>query len=356
MVEQTQADTSAPAAMSVALLPPSRSERRLAIAVVALSAIAFAVVAPLARRQLAPLVAFIPIYQTALVVNDLVTALLLFGQFNFVRRRSVLVLACGYLFTAAIAAVHLLSFPALFSASGLLGAGPQTTAWLYMFWHAGFPACVVAYAWLKRKEAPTGSAGRGIAIGLTTVLITVAALSALSTAGQQLLPGIMQGNSYTPAMIFVVSAVWGCSLIALAALWLRRPHSVLDLWLMVVMCAWIFDIALSAVLNAGRYDAGFYAGRIYGLLAAMCVLVVLLLENGTLYARLALALEGERSERQRVQEKTAEVDALNASLEQRVKERTAELEVANQRIFEQLASLKLLDQITRSISERLDLQ
>jgi signal transduction histidine kinase len=285
MVEQTQADTSAPAAMSVALLPPSHSERRLAIVIVALSAIAFVVVAPLAKRQLAPIVAFIPIYQTALVVNDLVTALLLFGQFNFLRVRSVLVLACGYLFAAAIAAAHLLSFPGLFSPDGVLGAGPQTTAWLYMFWHAGFPLCVVAYAWLKRKEAATESAGSAMATGLAAVLVTVAALSALSTAGQQLLPAIMQGNSYTPAMIFVVSAVWGCSLIALAALWLRRPHSVLDLWLMVVMCAWIFDIALSAVLNAGRFDAGFYAGRIYGLLAASFVLLVLLLENTRLYAR-----------------------------------------------------------------------
>jgi len=71
-------------------------------------------------------------------------------------------------------------------------------------------------------------------------------------------------------------------------------HSVLDLWLMVVMCAWIFDIALSAVLNAGRFDLGFYAGRIYGLLAASFVLIVLLLENSVLYARLAEAHENER--------------------------------------------------------------
>jgi signal transduction histidine kinase len=285
MVELTQPHTGAPTPMSVAMLPPARSERRLALAVVALSAIAFVVVTPLAKRQLAPFVAFVPIYQTALVVNDLVTALLLFGQFNFLRLRSVLVLACGYLFTAAIAAVHLLSFPALFSAEGLLGAGPQTTAWLYMFWHAGFPVCVVAYTCLKRREAPTESPRSGMAIGLTTVMITVAALAALSTAGQQLLPSIMRGNSYTSAMIVVVSAVWGCSLIALAALWLRRPHSVLDLWLMVAMCAWLFDIALAAVLNAGRFDVGFYAGRIYGLLAASFVLLVLLLENTRLYAR-----------------------------------------------------------------------
>jgi signal transduction histidine kinase len=56
---------------------------------------------------------------------------------------------------------------------------------------------------------------------------------------------------------------------------------------MVVMCVWIFDIALASVLNHGRYDLGWYAGRIYGLLAGSFVLVVLLLENGELYAALA---------------------------------------------------------------------
>src|SRR5439155_23509473 len=86
-------------------------------------------------------------------------------------------------------------------------------------------------------------------------------------------------------MIGVVSSVWALSLLAVVVLWRRRPHSVLDLWLMVVMSVWLFDIALAAVLNAGRFDLGFYAGRIYGLLAASFVLMVLLIENGTLYCR-----------------------------------------------------------------------
>ena len=55
---------------------------------------------------------------------------------------------------------------------------------------------------------------------------------------------------------------------------------------MVVTCAWFFDVALSAVLNAGRFDLGFYAGRIYGLLAASFVLIMLVLENSMLYGRL----------------------------------------------------------------------
>jgi len=69
---------------------------------------------------------------------------------------------------------------------------------------------------------------------------------------------------------------------------------VLDLWLMVVMCVWLFDIALSAMLNGGRFDLGFYAGRIYGLLACSVVMLELLLENGMLYARLVRLHENER--------------------------------------------------------------
>src|SRR5438477_10012686 len=84
---------------------------------------------------------------------------------------------------------------------------------------------------------------------------------------------------------------------------------------MVVLCAWVFDIGLAAVFNAGRYDLGFYAGRIYGLLAACFVLVVLLIENGMLYERLLTAYAGERGERQKVQEKSAELSSANKELE-----------------------------------------
>jgi signal transduction histidine kinase len=103
-------------------------------------------------------------------------------------------------------------------------------------------------------------------------------------------------------------------LVALGVLW-RRQRSLLDLWLMVVMCVWIFDVALAAVLNAGRYDLGWYAGRIYGLLAASFVLAVLLLENGMLYARLVEAYAGERRERERAEAKSAELMAVNKELD-----------------------------------------
>ena len=82
-------------------------------------------------------------------------------------------------------------------------------------------------------------------------------------------------------------------------IWRRPRHSTIDLWLMVTMCAWIFDIALSAVLNMQRFDLGFYVGRLYGLLAATFVLIVLLTRTSALYARLSRLLDAEQIERRR---------------------------------------------------------
>jgi PAS domain S-box-containing protein len=281
-------------------LPAGSQQQRLALWVVLASALLFAVAAPFAKLPLGQVWAFIPAYQSALVVNDLVTAILLFGQFAILGSTGLLLLASGYLFTALMAAIHALTFPGLFAPTGLLGAGPQTTAWLYMFWHAGFPVCVIAYTSLdgrrSRARGPDRSSGLAALAAIAMVTAAAAVLTFLATAGASALPPIMQGNHYTPAMITVVSSVWLLSVAALVVLWRRKPHSVLDLWLMVVMCAWLFDIALAAVLNAGRFDLGFYAGRIYGLLAASFVLVVLLLENSRLYAGLVQVRDAERQQ------------------------------------------------------------
>jgi hypothetical protein len=62
---------------------------------------------------------------------------------------------------------------------------------------------------------------------------------------------------------------------------------VLDLWVVVVVWVMVLEVALSATLNGGRFDLGFYLGRIYGLAAVSFVLLILLVENGRLYAQLA---------------------------------------------------------------------
>lgn len=285
-------------------LPAGRRQRRLAWAIIAISTVVFLILVPFAKVALRPVPAFIPIYQSALLVNDLITAVFLLGQRQLSRSHGLSLLAGGYLFTALMSTVHALSFPGLFAPTGLLDAGPQTTAWLYMFWHSGFPLFVIAYTRYGLEEQPPGEGRITILSTVASILSLVCGLALLTTLGQDLLPLIMQDNHYTPAMILVVSAVWLLNLLALSALSRRRPYSMLDLWLIVTMCAWLFDIALSAVLNAGRYDLGFYAGRIYGLLAASFVLIVLLHEHGKLYVQLIKLRNSDR-------ERAAELRRLN---------------------------------------------
>ena len=71
------------------------AEHRLALTVGLVSVVVFVVLAPFAKVPLARVWAFIPIYESALVTNDLITATLLFGQFRILRSRALLVLAAA---------------------------------------------------------------------------------------------------------------------------------------------------------------------------------------------------------------------------------------------------------------------
>lgn len=337
----------------LSLNPAGRREIRYALAAVLVSFAFFFTAAPIATMQFAHINAFIPAYQAALVLSDLITAVLLFGQFNYLRSRALFALAGGYLFTAFIAFAHALTFPGLFSPTGLLGAGSQSTVWMFMFWHGGFPLFVIAYALLK--DTARGATGTGgtvslpgsgcrviVLAGVVAVLAIVCGLTLVATTNQDMLPVLVTNNRFTSANYIAVSILCLLSLLALTALWWRRPHSVLDLWLMVVMCAWLFDIALSAVFNASRFDLGWYAGRIYGLLAASSLLIVLLIESGTHYSRLA-QLSVQLSAANRALEQLSLHDGLTNLANRRFYDRYIAEQVAVARRYERPLALILFD-------------
>src|SRR6516162_2315018 len=177
-------------------LSPSLAQRRLALAVVLALLVAFVTTAgPLSTIQPGRIGAFVPAYATAIFVTDLLTAVLLFAQFSILRSRALLAIASGYLFTALIVIPWMLTFPGVFTPGGLLGAGLQSTAWLYDLWHAGFPTFVIAYALLKDAD-PTkglwrGSAGAAILSSVAVTAAVVCAVTVLVTAGQAHLPRTM---------------------------------------------------------------------------------------------------------------------------------------------------------------------
>jgi signal transduction histidine kinase len=272
--------------------PARPHDRRLALAVFLVSTLLFFFAAPYAKLPLPQVWAFLPAYQSALVINDLITATVLFGQFAILRSSALLVLACGYLFCALMAAFHALSFPGLFAPHGLLGSGPQTTAWIYFIWHGIFPLSVIAYTLLRGRPPAGKTPARAYAMSAIAIAATIGVVAVFvlaTTTGHDLLPAIMMGNSDLAGKLFIAGLTWMLCLVALFLLMRRRRQTVLDLWLAVVMFTWALDIALAAVLNGARFDFGWYAGRVYGLAAGSFVLFVLLLENGMLVARLVQA-------------------------------------------------------------------
>ncbi|HET7888558.1 MAG TPA: MASE4 domain-containing protein [Bradyrhizobium sp.] len=271
-------------------------QKRAALALAIASLLAFIAVAPFATIPLLELPAFIPAYEAVLFFIDLVTALLLFDQFARVQTRGLLFLAAAYLFDTLIIIPHALSFPGLFWPTGLLGAKDQTTAWLYVFWHGGFAILVLCYSLASRQEIAAAMkpwtrlqvgwaiAGSMLAMGALTVLLTL-----FATWGHDLLPVVMEGSNYSLLVKKGVSpAVWALTLAGLVLLW-RREQRVMDLWLMLVMWIWLFDIALSAVIGSNRFDIGFYAGRLFGLLASSLLLLSLVRETVQLHSRALVA-------------------------------------------------------------------
>src|SRR5690348_15488278 len=113
-------------AVFLSLLPPLTGQRRLALVLIGLSVAVFAALVPFAKEPLLPVPAFSPAYQAALLIGDLITACVFFGQFSVQRARALLILGGGYFFAALAIVPHTLSCPGLLAPHGVMGSGPQT--------------------------------------------------------------------------------------------------------------------------------------------------------------------------------------------------------------------------------------
>src|SRR5262245_33968501 len=307
----------------LAVMPPSTGHLRAAAVVAVIVLIAFVAALPFSKVQLAVLGPFVAVVDTILFLGDVITAALLFAQFCVVRSRVLMVLATGYLFTGLIIIPHGLTFPGVFSPTGLLGASQQTAVWLYAFWHAGLPIAVIAYAVLPHAARPSWlqqSSAQGAILASCAVAVALAVvLTLLATLGQSMLPSVMvDGTQWSqPRMVLLQSTIILPLLIAAMIMtWRRRKQSILDLWLFVALWAWLLEYLLIA-LTSTRYGVYWYTGRIFGLLSGALVLLVLLSETTKIYARLALTVLAGRREREG---RIMSMAAMSAAIEHEIRQ------------------------------------
>lgn len=273
----------------------SSGHRGIALAVAAIIVLVACITIPWARTPGPVITPFLPAYLTAVLVLDLVTALLFLLHYRQRGGQSTLALSCAYLYTACIVVPHALAFPGVFSPTGLLDAGPQSAVWLWVFWHGGFPALLLVYCFLRAREQRTGwpvpaPSGHAIAVAFAATLLLVAVLAAAATLGHDRLPTIIRRDDY---LVLVTSgvgpAVFLLNLAALAAAWhVTRGRSVTQLWLLVALLASLLDVAVTLAAGA-RYSLGWYVARLNSLFSASAVLGAFIFEFHQLQQRLAAA-------------------------------------------------------------------
>jgi signal transduction histidine kinase len=312
----------------LAFMPPSQGQRRIALASVLVLSIVFVITAPFVNYPLPQFNAFIPAFETAVFICQIITASILLSEYTVSHSRELLVLASGYLFTALIVIPHVLTFPGALAPTGLLGAGSQSTAWFYLVWHFGIPLFVIGYALLKNVDRATaeyqGSTVGAIGSIVAIVIALICALTWVITVKESYLPRVIGADvtflgRHVPGIVMLLLGT-----LALALLW-RGRRSVLDLCLIVVMFAFLYEIARLGIGNYSRFSVGFYASRIFSLTTATAVLLVLLSETTTIYARLATAIIRQRRERERRQ---MTIDSITASIAHEVNQPLAAI-VAN---------------------------
>ena len=289
---------------TLATAAPGRGQRLFALAVAGLFTAITLALLPIVSRPMAPMPGFVPSYQAALIAVYAVTTALFFAQYRRTRSVPLLVLGAGSLYTTLIVALQLLSFPNLFGTGRILGAGPDTTTWLWTLWHVGPPLFALPYAIMEGDRRPRFVPPAQVdRVGLAAVLAVSAAVAALTvavTAYVHLLPKSVEGDDYWLLTTSGIGpAVVALTVAALAILcWTTRLRSMLQLWLAVSLLLLVLD-NLVTLPGAARGTVGWFAGRLEALFAGIIVLGVYLRKVDLLYGRAEQA--AEERERQRAE-------------------------------------------------------
>lgn len=279
------------ASMSISNYHSSFYQRVAAIVTAAVLIVIVAITFPYAQVPGTAVQPFLPAFIAAVLFCELITAYLMLSEFQVTRSPALLVLAMAYLYTGLITIPHLLTFPGVFSETGLLNAGTQTATWLWVFWHGGYPFLVFLYVLTEARfgkiRLTLKQAKLGLWAALGTIVVLIAGLTLLALAADQLLPQIIQKDNFN---ILITSGigpiVWILNLLAFSSLlWFARGRTVVQLWLTVAILASLLDVTLT-LFSGSRYSIGWYVARLNSILSAALVLGTLLYEIRILYYRI----------------------------------------------------------------------
>ena len=250
----------------------------------------FAIAAPRANEPLRAIGPFMPMCALTVFTTSAIAAFLLAAQFAATRQPVLGALGGAYAFSALAVALQLLTFPGIFTPTGLFGAGRYTAVWMWVFWHGGFPVLVIVATFIRAtfRQAPVRPADVapwmwlfiGGPLTVCAGLCLFALYGDLPPAFHPLAPD--QAFARGPTAL----VTWSLNVAALLVVVLSgRLRIVLDQWLLIAMLACLVDTTLN-FMGMARFSVGWYVARVFSMLAPGAVVGLLVWEVCLLYRRL----------------------------------------------------------------------
>src|SRR5581483_675893 len=131
------------------------------------------------------------------------------------------------------------------------------------------------------------SPATAIIVTIATVIIAVATVTFVVARFPDILPSLYQNDTKQTVLANTADVYLALlNITTLAVLFLRR-RTILDLWLMVTLVAWLPNFLTAACFTLVRFSIGWYISRCFSIVASSTLLFVMLAEMTVLHARLA---------------------------------------------------------------------
>jgi diguanylate cyclase (GGDEF)-like protein len=273
---------------SPSIEPATADQRRRATLICIIIAFTTLALAPIAGSRWPHIPAFLPVYQTVLITAYLIIACLIFGLYRANQSLAPLYLCAGCIYTSVVLIVQFLSFSNMFTAKDALLGGPQTTIWLWCFWHAGPPTAIFLYAlseWRRPGFIVAHPERTAYRFGAVLVLVLGASIAA-ATVFRDWMPVLdINGDFRKITTTGIAPAIQAMTAAALVLLWrATRFRTSLNVWLGVALIALLFDNAIT-MIGGSRLSIGWYTGRLNALVSAVVMLLGYLREINYAYLK-----------------------------------------------------------------------
>lgn len=258
----------------------SSLEKRLAVGVAFLMIAVTCAIAPFARTQSVEMRGFLPMVCAVVIICEAFTAIILYKWFRVTRHAPTAVLSIAYAVSAIYALLYIVTFPDVFAATGLLGAGTQTSPWVYVCSRAYFLMLVIVFAGWEASSKPHDFTSQRLKLRLLVAAVTVLSVGTLLliTAGYEHLPVILSGMSYTATWRYLIApVVLALNVAALLTIVIKtKLRRSVHLWVAVVTLGFMCDFLVSGVLSGGRFTLGWYFSRVQWLFASVAFMGALI--------------------------------------------------------------------------------